>query len=80
MTPVVYLSLAGILAAGERRPGEKALLLGSAAALTAAVGISRVYLGVHWPTDVLAGWMLGGAIALASSLGLRRVQPGISAS
>ena len=75
MTPVVYLSLAGILAAGERRAGEKALLLGSAAALTAAVGISRVYLGVHWPTDVLAGWMLGGAIALASSLGLRRVGP-----
>lgn len=75
MTPVVYLTLAGILAAGERRPGERALLLGGAAVLTAAVGISRVYLGVHWPTDVLAGWILGAAIALAASLVLRRVRP-----
>ena len=75
MTPAVYLTLAGILAAGERRRSEKALLLGGAALLTVAVGVSRLYLGVHWPTDVLGGWTLGAAIALSASLVLNRMAP-----
>lgn len=73
MTPVVYLSLAAIVAAGEHQTSLKVLVLTSAASLVLAVGVSRVYLGVHWPTDVLAGWALGIAIALSASVALYHV-------
>lgn len=66
MSPVVYFTLAMIVAAGERDRPTRALLLAGATLLVVAIGVSRVYLGVHWPTDVLAGWALGGVIALAA--------------
>ena len=75
MTPVVYLTLAAILAAGEPRRSVRAFLLVAAVLLVIAVGISRVYLGVHWPTDVLAGWTLGCGIAIAAELALHRTAP-----
>jgi undecaprenyl-diphosphatase len=71
MAPVVYLSLAVIVGAGEPRRDVRVLLFACAVLVTIAVGFSRVYLGVHWPTDVLAGWALGAAIALVAMIALR---------
>ncbi|MDX1419556.1 MAG: phosphatase PAP2 family protein [Rubricoccaceae bacterium] len=61
---VVYLTLALLLARRLPRRSLKVYVVVLGVLLTVAVGISRLYLGVHWPTDVLAGWTLGGGWAL----------------
>ena len=65
---MVYLTLAALLVSAEQSRRVRIFLMTAAILLTLIVGFSRMYLGVHWPTDVLTGWSVGSAWALACSL------------
>ncbi|MCB2054563.1 MAG: phosphatase PAP2 family protein [Geminicoccaceae bacterium] len=54
-----YLTLGALLASIQRRRRLRVYIMSWAVGLTIAIGFSRIYLGVHWPSDVLAGWSLG---------------------
>ena len=64
LAAVTYLTLGALLSRLEGRRHAKIYVLTVAVALTFLIGVSRIYLGVHWPTDVLAGWCVGSAWAM----------------
>jgi undecaprenyl-diphosphatase len=59
-----YLTTGALLARMAQRKREKTYFVVAALLLTFMIGFSRVYLGVHYPTDVVAGWSAGTAWAL----------------
>jgi undecaprenyl-diphosphatase len=61
-----YGSLALLVARRLRRQAVRIAVVAAGFALAALVGVSRVYLGVHFCTDVLAGWAIGTALALTA--------------
>lgn len=64
MAAVIYLTVGVLLARTLPRKRLKGYVIALAVILTLAVGVTRVFLGVHWPTDVLAGWAAGASWAL----------------
>lgn len=65
MSSVIYLTLAILVAKASRDVRFKLFVVGVAMTLATLVGLSRIYLGVHWFSDVLGGWVAGALWALA---------------
>ena len=64
MATVTYLTLGVLLARVQKRRRIKIYLISVALILAILIGLTRIFLGVHWPTDVIAGWCIGTAWAL----------------
>jgi len=67
LSSVVYLTLGVIVARTMQKRRTKVFLVSAAFFVAFLIGLSRVYLGVHYPSDVLAGWTAGTAWALFCS-------------
>ena len=79
LSAVTYLTLGALMTRIQAGPRLKLYVMAVAVAVTLLVGASRIYLGVHWPTDVLAGWCLGAAWAVLCWLMADLLRPGEAA-
>ena len=68
LSAVTYFTLATLLARAQKDPRVTAYLYTVAFATTLLIGTTRVYLGLHWPSDVAAGWCVGAAWAILCRL------------
>jgi membrane-associated phospholipid phosphatase len=60
-TAIVVIGTLVVLAWPRRTAAARAWLVAAATVWVGAVGLTRIYLGVHWFSDVIAGWLVGGA-------------------
>lgn len=75
LSAIVFLTLGALASSTRHRAVERAYILSAAAGMTFLVGLSRIALGVHWATDVLAGWAFGALGAATGLLIARRFAP-----
>lgn len=75
LSAVTYLTLGALLARTQRYRSTRIFVMGTGVFLTVLIGMSRIYLGVHYPTDVLAGWCAGALWALCAWLISSRLIP-----
>ncbi|API56587.1 acid phosphatase (plasmid) [Rhizobium leguminosarum] len=75
VSAVTYLTLGALVARTQRYPSTRIFVMGAGVFLAVIVGLSRIYLGVHYPTDVLAGWCAGALWALGCWLISKRFIP-----
>lgn len=64
LSAVTFLTMGALLSRVEKDPRVKVYVVALAVFLTLVVGVSRVYLGLHYPSDVIAGWFVGCGWAL----------------
>lgn len=76
ISALVYLTLGALASQAARNQATRIYILSLAVFVSLLVGVSRLYLGVHWPSDVLAGWCAGFAWAMLWWMAARLLQPG----
>jgi len=74
LSAITYLTIGALLAQNQSSRKVSIYFMALAAFLTVIVGTSRIYLGVHYPTDVLGGWCIGTAWAIACWIIAARLQ------